>query len=180
MTHIYTLTDTHNKARAHPTLMHAQSDECSKAHTLISVLIRLTMSRMLQYITFKSHGSLSSQINILMCTDVMNVEGGSVWNYVIIKSIYLMKRAFQCLQKVLLYMCLYVCASGVKWYLFVAKLTRSIFSSELEGSRACVLRGIFVFLGVQILPLRDRGPTSPSVSGVCSALDHVHQVQGTN
>ncbi len=39
---------------------------------------------------------------------------------------------------------------------FVDKQTVRMFSSGLVGSRVCVLRGIFVFLGVQISPLRDQ------------------------
>lgn len=62
----------------------------------------------------------------------------------------------------------------------VGKLTLHLFFIEPVGYKVCVLQGIFVFLGVQISPLRNRYLTRPSVSGVCSVLDHVHQVQFIN
>lgn len=51
--------------------------------------------------------------------------------------------------------CVFLCVCGESWG-FVDKLTVCMFSSGLVGSRVCVLRGIFVFLGVQISPLRDQ------------------------
>lgn len=55
-----------------------------------------------------------------------------------------------------------------------------IFGLGVAGSWVYVLQATFVFLGVQISPLRDPCLTSLSVNGACSVLDHVHQVQYNN
>lgn len=55
--------------------------------------------------------------------------------------------------------CLCIAAYAVNHVVLVENLTQCIFSSGLVGSRVCALQGIFVFLGVQILPLRDQSLT---------------------
>lgn len=153
---------------------------CSKASTLCSLFwlyLPLAEGRNTVYIMFGSHSSL----NTLTCMNIMTLalhmggeNGKKLCNY---QAVYLMKHEILCLRK---------CSCGVHvcvWNGFCGsfdKLTWCIFFTELVGSKACVLLGIFVFLGVQISPHRDQCLTWPSVSGAYSVLDLVHQVQYIN
>lgn len=157
-TDMYTHTDTH--------ILHSciQMQTHAQRHTLISALITLTISRKQACIMFSRHGSLKSQINTLIHMNIMLLW---VWEVKIISfSLYLSDEA-----------CILLCS---KWFCECMCLTLGIFSSGVVRSRVCVLQAIFVFLGVQILPLRDPCLTWPSASGADSVLDHVHQVQCTN
>lgn len=64
---------THYYAQVHPVLMHTHAVHAQR-QTLVSALIILTISRMQECIMFRIHGSLSSQINTLICMNIMNVN----------------------------------------------------------------------------------------------------------